>query len=506
MAKTGVIAILLLTIFSSGCNNNNSNKNSDDTAPSAPRSAKTPTLPLGQSNGWISDADGRVVIFHGFNMVAKEPPYTLESVGFDEDDGEFLARNGFNAVRLGFMWKASEPEPGQFNDAYLSSIERTVQAIGQHGVMSLLDFHQDAYNEAVEGQGFPDWMVFDDSVPWIPGIPKEAQLKYQRVWDNFWGNIQGVNNTALWDHFAAFWQHVAQRFRDNPNILGYDLMNEPWPGLQTPLCLNPIFCPHNSTLSEFYEHVIPMIREQDPSTPLYYEGSLLAGGGMAIDIPVSEENAVLSFHNYCILTVVGAIAGLPSSPELTGLTCPEFETLTFDNASAQAQSQGHPAVLTEFGSVPDLDAVNSVAQQADEYRLGWMHWTYFNTGTTNFPGTPSLVFDPTQPPTGDNVNTSLLETLARPYPQIVAGTPLNWSFDTDSKVFEMSYSTKRVDGTGQFSDNAESIIFVPEIQYPQGYTVNISGGTLRSPANARQLVIAANNGAENVSVSISPGH
>jgi hypothetical protein len=48
------------------------------------------------------------------------------------------------------------------------------------------------------------------------------------------------------------------------------------------------------------------------------------------------------------------------------------------------------------------------------------------------------------PPVGDNVNTAELETLAAPYPQVIAGTPNSWSFDNGT--FQLSYSTERADG------------------------------------------------------------
>ena len=38
------------------------------------------------------------------------------------------------------------------------------------------------------------------------------------------------NEQQIQDHFAQFWAQVAQRFKDNPYVLGYELLNEPWAG------------------------------------------------------------------------------------------------------------------------------------------------------------------------------------------------------------------------------------------------------------------------------------
>ncbi len=35
---------------------------------------------------------------------------------------------------------------------------------------------------------------------------------------------------GIQDHYAAAWQHVAKRFAGNPTVIGYDIMNEPFPG------------------------------------------------------------------------------------------------------------------------------------------------------------------------------------------------------------------------------------------------------------------------------------
>ena len=91
----------------------------------APAAQAGPTAPLGHSGRWITDAKGRVAILHGVNMVNKQPPYAPSAQGFGDDDAAFLQRYGFDTVRLGLIYKAVEPTPGTYADAYLNAIAAT---------------------------------------------------------------------------------------------------------------------------------------------------------------------------------------------------------------------------------------------------------------------------------------------------------------------------------------------------------------------------------------------
>src|SRR6266511_1390900 len=90
----------------------------------APAAQAAPTAPLGHAGRWITDAEGRVVITHGVNMVyKKEPNYYPSVTGFGDDDAAFLARHGFNSVRLGVIYAGVEPKkPGQYDDAYIDHV------------------------------------------------------------------------------------------------------------------------------------------------------------------------------------------------------------------------------------------------------------------------------------------------------------------------------------------------------------------------------------------------
>src|SRR5438270_6943984 len=77
--------------------------------------AVSPAGPIGHAGRWITDATGRVLLVSGVNMVNKLAPYTPAADGFDDADGAFLAANGLDAVRVGVLWEALEPQPGVFN-------------------------------------------------------------------------------------------------------------------------------------------------------------------------------------------------------------------------------------------------------------------------------------------------------------------------------------------------------------------------------------------------------
>ncbi len=362
--------------------------------------------------------------------------------------------------------------------------------LARHGIYTLLDFHQDGYNEAVGGQGFPDWTV-DATIGGVPAPnagPTILNPANYAAWDTFWANKTAPDGARLWDRFALMWRHVARRFRYSAWVIGYDLMNEPVPGTTIPLCLNPVSCPFDETLGRFYRHVIRELRAVDRSHLVWYEPNIIAGAGGAQDIDHGrDQGAVLSFHNYCVITAL--TSGGFEEPRQSA--CPTSEQLTFDNAERQAARNDDALVMTEFGSTPRLDEVERVAAGADERRVGWTEWTYHNTGHTNFAGQYSVVLDPRKPPTGGNVDAGLLKTMSRPYPRVIAGTPGRWAFDPGNRIFELRYSTRRVGSERDFGECERTQVFVPAHAFGDSYGVEADGAEVVSPRGARLLELVA---------------
>ena len=111
----------------------------------------------------LRDSYDRHVIFHGVNAVYKVPPYIPDNKTFDaqssmtDEDIQNLADWGFNMVRLGVMWEAVEIAPGVYNDTYLQEINELITKLGDKGIYTLVDAHQDVLARVVCGEGMPDF-------------------------------------------------------------------------------------------------------------------------------------------------------------------------------------------------------------------------------------------------------------------------------------------------------------------------------------------------------------
>jgi endoglycosylceramidase len=458
----------------------------------------SPKLPLGHAGRWLTDASGRVVIAHGINMVYKLAPYYPGVTGFGADDAAFLHSIGFNAVRVGIIWKALEPHPGVYDDAYLKHIAATVRTLARHGVLSLLDFHQDMYNERFQGEGAPDWAVQDDGLPAIPqlGFPLnyESMPALQRAYDHFWANSPGPGGIGLQDRYAAAWRHVARLFRSNPSVLGYELFNEPFPGTHYLTCVLSGGCPDlDQRLTSFNRRVDAAIRLVDRRKLVFYEPYATFNFGFATHVgALNDREAAFSFHDYCL------------SNEAQGCST-HAQTMT--NAVAYVRRTRAAAVMTEFGATNSASDLRSMLQLADRNRIPWLEWAYCGCKdpTTSGPGTvQAIVIDPHKPPRGSNLELGTLRALVEPYPQVIAGTPAGWGFSRSTRTFTLRYSPARAGGRGSFGTGSITEISAPPIVFGGRYAVAATGAAVISKRGAPLVRIALCPHMHAVTITIRP--
>jgi endoglycosylceramidase len=457
------------------------------------------TPQLRREGRWMVDEKNRVVLLHGVNAVWKLAPYypPNEPAGFTAADADWLRDHGFNTVRLGTIFAGVMPQQGQLDPAYLAGVDRVVQLLASRGIWVMLDFHQDLYSERFEGEGFPDWAVYDDGIPHLNdfGFPGNYLTpECSRSFDNFWANTNG-----LWDHYREAWKAVAGKWKDQPYLMGYDLINEPWPGTDLATCANPLGCPlhDDQKLQPFQSHVLAGIREVDADNLVWFEPNIIfdfgAQSNLAQLTPLTDPQLGFSWHTYCLPAALLHAQGFNDLP-----TCPELHALVFDNAEAAITRIGATTLLTEFGAADDFPDIGLVTALADAQFTGWQYWHYkgWMDPTSEDPtgGAQSLFTDDADL---DSVKLDKLRLLERTYPQYTAGVPLALSFNPDTAEFNYRYTPRAASGPTE--------IYVPvALHYPEGYAVTVSGATVVSVAAASKLILNNLPGATEVTVRLIP--
>jgi endoglycosylceramidase len=207
-------------------------------APSRPPAA-TPSGFVTVAGARFLDRTGKPLILHGINVVPKSKAQGYVGDLAATDFGSIRSW-GMNCVRLGIFWDGLEPEPGRIDEAYLEKIARLVSWAREAGLFVLLDMHQDLYSVKFS-DGAPAWATLDEGKPHTKGaVWSDAYYvseAVQTALDHFWANSPAPDGAGLQDHYARVWRRVAERFKDEPAVIGFDLMNEPFPGRDAAMLL-----------------------------------------------------------------------------------------------------------------------------------------------------------------------------------------------------------------------------------------------------------------------------
>ncbi len=459
-----LVAILVVAVVGAGCRS--------ALGPYEDR----PVPPLGHDGRWFTDATGRVVMLRGMNFVEKWAPYTPAADGFDDDDAALLAANGFNTVRLGVVFEFLMPQPGQIDRAYLESIAGTVRILARHGLYALLDFHQDGYGPATHGNGMPPWATLTDGLP-NPDAPFPTYYiqnpALQRAFDNFWANKPGPDGVPLQQHYAQAMRTVATRFVASRNVIGYEAMNEPWPGTDWSSCLTG--CPdlEQHLLAPFYARMTAAVRSVDRTRPVFVEPFVLFNfGSTDTPLPGAGSPNVLATHVYALDATANAAV--------------------MDRSLAAAERDDAAVIVTEWGDSTDPAFVNPFADQFDARLLPWLYWSYNG----------HIVTDSKLPLVPPNLNVIGLAALTRPYPTVVNGTPTRLAFDPATATMDFEFATTHPDGS-RSGRSLQTIVTVPKLRYPTGYTVTAVGADVTSRPCSLAVTLRNRPGAPSVSVHIT---
>jgi endoglycosylceramidase len=445
------------------------------------------------------DEHGRVILFRGINAVEKSFPWlpNQNSLCNLSDLGQLnnLKQWGFNTVRLGVMWSGLVPNKNKLNQTYLSEIVKMVDDLASFGIYVIIDLHQDMFSSKFNSyDGIPLWVM--DELPKskfeFPWPLKESTLNSTSVFASYITEACGFAFQCLYDnvnrfndHFQQYWTIVSRAFANNTAILGYEILNEPWPG---DIYANPLlFLPGVAgtlNLMKLYDKTYETIRKHDSDGLIFYEpvtwGVLLKGYyfGTGFTRPPGSDphTTVLSWHYYCWLL------NFAQNPLTENGTYPQFDRVACDNIQLEISYSavkldeialgGGPSFQTEFGicafpvnpsndeSQLNTDECESILNAADRYLQSWTYWD-------------SIFYHKTKKNNKEKTIDELVNVFSRVYPQATNGMPLKLYFNTTTKYFFYSYMLNKSGSHDVAVVPTE--IFVPQhVYYPFGFSVNVS--------------------------------
>ena len=434
----------------------------------------------------LIDETGRERIFHGINMVFKGA--LDENTGkksyipdWDKDTISWLRESGFNLIRLGMIWDAVEPSPGELNGEYIDWIDSIISMCEKNGIYVFLDMHQDLFSEKYS-DGAPAWATLDEGLDHYTGdVWSDSYLfsdAVKRSFDNFWANADFGNGQGILDHYVELWASLAKMFSRHNNLIGFDCLNEPYPGSsgievfgmlleaygkltgkelsieqlmglfaneEEKLRLlqeiddyeiyssmadaaRPALMEFDETiLSGFYQMLRDKIRKQTDAGAIFMENSYFSNMGIECSLKriKNEDSQVYSPHGYDLVVDSPAVC-IASNKRVDAI---------FDSHRKVQERLDVPVIVGEWGAhgkyAEGLYHIRHILGIFDKNKWSHTYWTYFD-GIDKAP---------------------VFSILKRPYPQAISGRIDKYGYDYEKGVFNLEWEGK----------GAGSVIYSPSV-------------------------------------------
>jgi len=240
------------------------------------------------------------------------------------DDISFIKRSGFNSVRVPFSYRlfVSDTTVPRLEGPGYELLDRVVDWCRREGLYVILDMHA------------------------APGGQTGDNI------DDGWAYPFLFESSESQDLTASLWRKIANRYRNDPIVIGYDLLNEP---------IAPYFdtAALNQKLEPVYRKIVSAIREVDKNHVVYLGGAQW-DSNFKIFGPPFDDKLVYTFHKYWVPVKVDAI-----QPYL------DFRT-----------KYNVPIWMGESGENTD-EWIDSFRKLLETNDIGWCFWPYKKLDATS---------------------------------------------------------------------------------------------------------------------------
>jgi hypothetical protein len=267
---------------------------------------------------------------------------------FTDADARFMADAGFNALRIPVNYHhfLDDSQPFTVIENGFHHLDRAIDLCARHGIYAIIDLHT------------------------VPGAQNQR-----------WHSDNPTHLALFWQHrdfqdrVVRLWEAIADRYRDNTWVGGYNPINEP--GDDTRLVVGP-----------FYRRLVDAIRAVDPHHTLFLDGNTYSTEFdvfNAFDEP--PANVVYACHDY-------APAGFAYGDAYPGYTRGVWQDARaledkFLARTEFCRKMNSPVWVGEFGPVYTGDPTRDEQRYQilrdqlaiyDRHQASWSLWTYKDIG------------------------------------------------------------------------------------------------------------------------------
>jgi len=288
---------------------------------------------------------------------------------FTAADAAYLASLGLNMIRLPFHYRLLEDDDAPFEirpDGF-KHIDRLIRQCADHGILTVLDLH------VVPGWQNSDWHCDNPT--------HTSQFWRQRVFQ---------------DRVVNLWRAIADHYRDEPWVAGYNPINEPAD-------------PTATKVGPYYLRLVETIREIDQNHIIFLDGNRYAHDFHIFGDPL--PNVVYSPHDYPppgftpgvrypgVMTPMHVVAAEEGDRIDTAAAARDWETEKYWGVKEVEQDfltrieymrgTGTPIMVGEFNAIftgdQEIDdgRVRLLTDQLGVFRkydASWTYWAYKDVG------------------------------------------------------------------------------------------------------------------------------
>lgn len=375
---------------------------------------------------WLPDGQGRYFLPRGYVTLTEDGALP---VSYTADDYQRMLRYGANCqvVRLA-LGKLGGWPGHELQEEYLEQIDGMVRLAREAGMKT-------AFKMTVYG---------------IKGFGKN------KGWDKLLGSH------GHQQQLAKAWETIWIRYKNDPSVFGYDLLNEPFRGSLDESYEQVT----NARLIPLYRELIDRLQKTSPGKWAMYQPLLLdpsdRGPGklpmVPMDMPIGRQRIIFAPHGYFpnAKLHVKAVERHLREAELSGarLMMGEWgrQTYTKNDASLEEQLK-YQLLYAELASLFDSHHMGTIKPWFIGTRhAGEFTWAIFSDATA----------------TGSVERKFIVDVIARPFPLTVAGRVTSFGYDFTSRTLTVDLVPDRKRGPSE--------IFIGENRhYPDGFTVLYNG-------------------------------